>query len=791
MNSGAMERRDLKYHLGLTMITVAVMALPAGGGNFFGSGGDWYSQHVGAAEALRQTIADSGVIFPQLVNIGGGSNIYDLAYYGLFRPDVMISCLFPGVEMKYFIAVYAAMGFIASVNMMYIWLRGKEIRRSACLMGGLFMAGAACFFHAHHHVMFVSYMPFLILALMGADRLLRKGRMGMAVSAVFLIMIHSFFYVPACLLVCLIYFLHEISHEDKERREKLREFVKGVAAVLLGLGMSGVLLIPSALAIVSTGKDGGSFAAAPAEIFDFSMKGLLYNPYGCGLTLISLYGLIASLFMKRKRMIAAAILAIFTIPVIWLALSGFLYPRSKMLIPFVPLIIWLCVDTLEEKAPLPGTLLICLISLVPAVFSRWTPVILIDAVLMTIFLLSKAAARIPAVVGRCAMIAVMTFSLLVSIGVSRVGEEYLPLSDTRQDGFPFDSQQIRLISDGMYRFDYLVESLVNSNFLPAGDVKKTAMYSSVSNSLYSEFFYDIMKNPISYRNRVILTPGSNVFFNYFMGVRHVVAEEGKVPAGYREIFRHGNFVLAENKNVLPVCYGNYGSPSPTPVKTERQAAESFFTGGFPHDIDFVKARELSVKLTEPMEDKAIILSFRVDRDDGNQSVIIDINGMRNKLAPDSAPYPNENYVFTYVLSSDSAIDALKCRFSAGKYRLRDITVKTAELPSVQNEAMAEAKESPEYRFDGHTVFKGSIDMEKDGYFVTSWPYKEGYEIRVEGKKAEAEKINRAFLGFPLERGHHMVDIKYTAPGFTAGAAASVISFGIALTGTFYGRWRRR
>lgn len=514
MNIGAMERRDLKYHLGLTIITVAVMALPTGGGNFFGSGGDWYSQHVGAAETLRQTIADSGVIFPQLVNIGGGSNIYDLAYYGLFRPDVMISCLFPGVEMKYFIAVYAAMGFIASVNMMYIWLRGKGIRRSACLMGGLFMAGAACFFHAHHHVMFVSYMPFLILALMGADRLLRKGRMGMAVSAVFLI----------------------------------------------------------------------------------------------------------------------------------------------------------------------------------------------DAVLMTIFLLSKAAARIPAVVGRCAMIAVMTFSLLVSIGVSRVGEEYLPLSDTRQDGFPFDSQQIRLISDGMYRFDYLAESLVNSNFLPAGDVKKTAMYSSVSNSLYSEFFYDIMKNPISYRNRVILTPGSNVFFNYFMGVRHVVAEEGKVPAGYREISRHGSIVLAENKNVLPVCYGNYGSPSPAPVKTERQAAESFFTGGFPHDIDFVKARELSVKLAEPMEDKAIILSFRVDRDDGNQSVIIDINGMRNKLAPDSAPYPNENYVFTYVLSSDSAIDALKCRFSAGKYRLRDITVKTAELPSVQNEAMAEAKESPEYRFDGHTVY---------------------------------------------------------------------------------------
>lgn len=213
-----MERRKLQHHLILTITTVAVMVLPVSSGKFFGSGGDWYSQHVGAAEALRQTILDSGTIFPQIVNIGGGSNVYDLAYYGLFRPDVMISCLFPETEMKYFIASYAAMGVIAAVNLMYVWLDRKGMKRGSCLAGGLLMASAACFFHAHHHVMFVSYMPFLIMALMGADRLLKKGRMDMTAVAVFLMMIHSFFFVPACLAVCLLYFLYEISQEDKEKK---------------------------------------------------------------------------------------------------------------------------------------------------------------------------------------------------------------------------------------------------------------------------------------------------------------------------------------------------------------------------------------------------------------------------------------------------------------------------------------------------------------------------------------------------------------------------------------------
>ena len=99
----AIRKDKIKFspYIILTLFTLLLLLLPIGEGNFFGSEGDWYSQHVGAAEALRQTMLEQGTIFPQHINIGAGANSYDLAYYGLLRPDVLISCLFKDIPMKY------------------------------------------------------------------------------------------------------------------------------------------------------------------------------------------------------------------------------------------------------------------------------------------------------------------------------------------------------------------------------------------------------------------------------------------------------------------------------------------------------------------------------------------------------------------------------------------------------------------------------------------------------------------------------------------------------------------
>ena len=72
-------------------------------GSWFGSETDWYSQHVTIADYMRKNFYATGSLFPDFTGLGGGTNFFSLSYYGFMRPDVLISYLFPHVEMEWFI----------------------------------------------------------------------------------------------------------------------------------------------------------------------------------------------------------------------------------------------------------------------------------------------------------------------------------------------------------------------------------------------------------------------------------------------------------------------------------------------------------------------------------------------------------------------------------------------------------------------------------------------------------------------------------------------------------------
>lgn len=231
---------------GLELLTLFLLLLPVICiGSFFGSEGDWYSQHVGAAELLRQTMLEQGTLFPQFVPAGGGSNLYDFAYYGFLRPDVVLSCLIPQVEMKYVIAGYSILEVLASGGICFFWLTSQNLSSRLSFCGGLLLVSAACFFHAHHQIMFVNYMPFLLLALMGVDRIvLQKGNSLLTVSLL-MIALHSFYYLPVCLLVCGMYAAYRLADWKESSRENdaalLRKTVmQGLLAAVLAVAMSGV-----------------------------------------------------------------------------------------------------------------------------------------------------------------------------------------------------------------------------------------------------------------------------------------------------------------------------------------------------------------------------------------------------------------------------------------------------------------------------------------------------------------------------------------------------------------------
>ena len=68
---------------------------------------------------------------------------------------------------------------------------------------------------------------------------------------------------------------------------------------------------------------------------------------------------------------------------------------------------------------------------------------------------------------------------------------------------------------------------------------------------------------------------------------------------------------------------------------------------------------------------------------------------------------------------------------------------------------------------------GSVDGVKDGYLITSIPYDEHFEVKIDGKDVKYEKVNTAFLGVKMPDGTHEVEIVYHAPGLKMGKVLSV------------------
>ena len=93
----------------------------------FGANVDWISQHSVLPDYFRQQFYATGNLFPEFAaNIGGGQNIYNFAYYGLYSPLILPSYFLPFIKMSDYIMAVSILCLIADFILFYKWLRGNN-----------------------------------------------------------------------------------------------------------------------------------------------------------------------------------------------------------------------------------------------------------------------------------------------------------------------------------------------------------------------------------------------------------------------------------------------------------------------------------------------------------------------------------------------------------------------------------------------------------------------------------------------------------------------------------------
>lgn len=116
------------------------------------------------------------------------------------------------------------------------------------------------------------------------------------------------------------------------------------------------------------------------------------------------------------------------------------------------------------------------------------------------------------------------------------------------------------------------------------------------------------------------------------------------------------------------------------------------------------------------------------------------------------------------------------------YNLESIEVQNLSTAQIHRLAGERKKESMTDVKVGTNRITGTITVSKDRILQLAVPESSGWQVYVDGKKADIFTSGIAYMGVKLEPGEHQIEMRYCSPGIVAGLVLSVLA-GLGLVGS--------
>ncbi|MDD3339711.1 MAG: YfhO family protein [Lachnospiraceae bacterium] len=541
----------------------------------YGSRVDWISQHSVIPDYFRRLFYESGDLFPNFApNLGGGQNIYHYSYYGLFNPVILFSYLLPFVKMSDYVMASSICCYGISVALFYLWIRRKcENRIEAVAISAMFALAGPLVYHFYNQLMFVNYMPFLCLALMGTDRYLdvecAGKRSGLLIAGTFGMIMTSFYFSIGGILALCLYGSSE--YLKRTRQANMLGFLKCaggfVLRILIAVMTSGILLVPTVFGL-GVGRGEKMHASLSWLVPHLKTLRILYSPYGLGLSAFALAVLLSGMFYRtwKERLLSLELMVLLGIPAFGYFLNGGLYDKDKVWIPFLPLLCYLVIPYLKEVKyrverrsfyryiPYVLVPVLLVISRNEGGFSKyWIPALVDALVLFFLFCLccrKKIWWLLP--VSSCVVLGISGWL------INDLSEMAVPRSFYEQvtsDGYASLLAQLGEGELQGFRTEQLgdaEENKANINRVHSVEQNISIIYSSAYNGLYEEFRKNVFQLDEPFRNDMMQGVTENPFFLRFMGIKYLLSEDA--PAGYRQKTEGAGAQAWGNDAALPMIY---------------------------------------------------------------------------------------------------------------------------------------------------------------------------------------------------------------------------------------------
>ena len=648
------------------------------------------------------------------------------------------------------------------------------------------------------------------MAFSGVDRYWEKGKTGLYTLGVFLMILTSFYFSIAGMAALFLYGWY--GYPKGIRKRKLFGFLVPMIVAVLS---AGVLLVPTAYAILQ--RSGSSKSQNLKELLmpKLQLDSSLYGTYSVGLTVVLVAVLLGGIVYGtiRERLVSVACVALLTVPVFAWGFNGMLYVRYKSLIPFLPFFCYLTAVFLNRMKNgeigrwkgafiFGGTVGVSLLALYQqgdGLRAQNYQLILFESAALFFFFLIFQKWKRPFLLLVPALVCLVLINHAANGKAGNLvqKEDYQEITDSAwqdavRDALDGETGLCRTEQSGVAK-----KRKDNVNRIWNMRQWTTSVYSSAYDTEYQNFRNNVFQVEQPFRNGLMQSASANPLFQKFMGVKYVIgrSEDGE------------NFTTEVQETAAPVIYGTSQILSEKTYQTmefpynqtmlmqyavtdEENIAEHGVTKtkgiqetnvtftakhGVTKEDDSWKIRTkknqkatLSLDEDTSGKERILYLQFDVENEHPNRDVSIVINGIRNKLTAKSHLYYNGNTTFTYVMKLSADQKKVNVTLGKGTYRICNLKSYVSDTTVLEDDSLYQSTFTPDWNATKGNQISGSIEMEQDGYLITSIPYDSHLEIKVDGREVVTEKVNTAFVGCRMVSGEHWVTITYHAPGLSAG-----------------------
>ncbi len=777
---------------GLVLLTILM------GFNVFGSTKDWLNQHILFPEYFRQIFYSTGKFIPNLAfHVGAGENIFNFAYYGLMSPIILVSYLVPFIKMKLFMIISGIILYLLSGIFMFKFInKNFHNDKYAFYASIIFLTLPILTYHFHHHIMFVFYIPFLLLALIEVDNYIDTNRSFKLIIYILCIILVNYYYSVSALLTIFVYYIYKLILKKKFN---IKYLIKMISIFVIPIMISAFILLPVGYTILNANRfiNNVSQEITTLNLFIINFKELFYSAFSLGLSGIFFIALFGNLYNKKKNASNYFLnisLIVLLIPIFMYALNGFLYIRGKSLIPLSILYIYaflLFIKNLKHIDFYKLTKTILIVLIIVCLLNRGNAFYIIEIIFSGYVLQKYLSNRRK--YNKMFYGYILLVSLVSSLVFNYRFEDNISIKNNIDyNNYVHNIEELSKVkSKGYYRTDNIYESNLLVNKVFNDNYLSNSMYSSTYNYDYYNF-YNSFGNNIMYRNNLVLTGSDNELFYTFMGSKYLINSKDKYMY-YKKIKSKDGISLYYNKDAYPLVY----------TSKKLGSSKTYNSLSFPYNMEYIMNNTVikdnddinyesnikeyydskikdnykfvnedivhkKIKLDKSVKGKMLYISFDMNYNDEYEDSYITINGVKNLLTCKRWRYYNNNNNFKYVLYMTN--NKLDIELSEGIFDISNIKIYYSD------KIINKYKQIDNLKFDyKNSVITGSYNNKSnDKYLVTSIPYDDGFKAYINGNRVDIVKVNKSFIGFKLNENMNNIKITYESPWYKEGNFISLI-----------------